>query len=254
MRILRNIISLGLGVVALALPLHADPVTIFAASSLKTALDTVIIDQNLNAIAVYGGSAALARQVSQGARADIVIFAHPDWMDWLDEQGALGSTSRCNLTGNRLVLAGASDAGDLSVEQPNDLIDALVGGRLAVGHLKSVPAGQYTAAFLDHHGWLDALIPHLAETSNVRLAMALVARGEVSLAFVYASDVNAEKRVRTVFTPSSETYPAIRYPAALTSEAKVDAAGVLRKLSASVENFENNGFMALPATETGRCP
>jgi molybdate transport system substrate-binding protein len=254
MGILHNIISLGLGAVALAMPLSAEPVTIFAASSLKTALDSVIVDESLNAIAVYGGSAALARQVSQGAGADIVILAHSDWLDWLGEQGALVPTSRCNLIGNRLVLAGASDAGDLNVEQPSDLIDALKGGRLATGYLKSVPAGQYPAAYLEQSGWLDALVPHLAETSNVRLALALIARGEVSLGFVYASDVAAEMRVRTVFTPAREKYPAIRYPAAVTREANGDAADVLLKLAASVESFENSGFTALPATETGRCP
>ena len=158
----------------LAAPIGAEPVTIFAASSLKTALDNVIETRALDAVPVYGGSAAIARQIAQGAKADIVILAHPDWMEWLSTQGALQKTSRCNLLRNALVLAASANAPDLDVQSADDLITALNGERLSVGQLRAVPAGQYTRAYLSEQGWLDALRPHLAETSNVRLALALL--------------------------------------------------------------------------------
>lgn len=236
-----------------SVPACAESVTIFAASSLKTVLDRVIAQNELDAVAVYGGSAALARQVSQGADADIVIFAHPAWMDWLESQNAVLAQSRCNVIGNTLVLAGPATAPDVTLESAQDLVDALAGGRLGVGQLASVPAGQYTAEFLQNRGWLTQLRPHLAETSNVRLALALLARGEVPLAFVYQSDVVAEDRVRPVFLPDREAFPAIRYPMALTAGARTQSAKVAQLIAASTATFTQAGFSEISANEQGRC-
>ncbi len=237
----------------IAAPSVADPVTVFAASSLKTALDTVIAQRGLDVVAVYGGSAAIARQVTQGAQADIVILAHPEWMDWLARQEALQPGSQCNLLGNQLVLAGAANAADLELTGASDLLSALNGQRLAVGQLASVPAGQYTAAYWAQEGWLDALRPHLAETSNVRLALALIARGEVPLGFVYASDVAAEPRVRTVFSPNNDAYPAIRYPMARTLGGSGKSAAIAQALTDAREVFETQGFSSIPLAEPDRC-
>ena len=236
-----------------ASPASAEPVAIFAAASLKTALDKIIEVKALDAVAVYGGSAGIARQIFQGARADIVILAHPEWMDWLEQQGALNSNMRCNVIGNSLVLAGSQDAPDLVLEKAGDVIKALRNERLAVGQLRSVPAGQYTASFLDQKGWLSSLRPHLAETSNVRLALALVARQEVPLGFVYASDVAAEPRVRSVFKPDPFDYPAIRYPMAVLAEAQTGADKVAQKITQSVDVFETIGFSKIPEDEADRC-
>ena len=236
-----------------AFPAFAESVTIFAASSLKTALDRVIAENDLDAIAVYGGSAALARQVAQGADADIVIFAHPDWMDWLETQNAISAKNRCDVIGNHLVLAGPVDGPLLSAENAKDIIDALEGGRLAVGQLSSVPAGQYTAQYLTNRGWLEPLRPHLAEASNARLALALLARSEVPLAFVYASDVFAENRVQTVFKPNPSEYPAIRYPMALTATANAQSHEVARTITQSTHVFAKSGFAGIHINQTDRC-
>ena len=236
-----------------AVPAFAESVTIFAASSLKTALDRVIAENDLDAIAVYGGSAALARQVAHGADADVVIFAHRDWMDWLETQNAITAKSRCDVTGNRLVLAGPVDGPLFTAENAKDIIDALEGGRLAVGQLSSVPAGQYTAQYLTNRGWLEPLRPHLAETSNVRLALALLARAEVPLAFVYASDVFAEDRVQMVFKPDPSEYPAIRYPMALTATANAQSHEVARRIMQSSHVFMESGFAGIPKNQTEWC-
>lgn len=238
---------------ALSLPARAERVTIFAAASLKGALDQTLLEAGIDAVAVYGGSAAMARQVAQGAQADIVLLAHPDWMDWLEAKGLLDSTSRCDLLGNRLVLAGPADRADIWPTSAAELIAALEGGRLATGHLEAVPAGQYTAAFLKDMGWLDALHPHLAETGNVRLALQLVARGEAPLGFVYASDVQAEPRLRAVFVPQAQASPVIRYPLAMTKNAKPEAVAVFVRLIAGRDGFGRFGFTARPEGE-GACP
>lgn len=237
----------------LTLPLRAEQVTIFAASSLKTALDRVIERNTLDVVAVYGGSAAMARQVAQGAQADIIILAHPIWMDWLERQSALTSASRCNLLGNALVLAGGHTKAPFEPETVQDVIENLKDGRLAVGELRSVPAGQYTAEYLKNIGWLEQLRPHLAQTSNVRLALALIARGETELGFVYASDVHADPDVQTVFTPSPSKYSKIRYPMALTASVSEAGRSIAAKLAGEIATFAEFGFAAIPADEAGRC-
>lgn len=231
----------------------AEPVRIFAAASLKSVLDRITAERDLDVSIAYGGSAAIARQVAQGAQADIVILAHSDWMDWLDGQTGTQLQGRCDLTGNRLVVAGPSDLAEFTVQSPDDFITRLKGTRIASGHLKSVPSGQYAAAFLAAQGWLDALRPHLVETSNVRLALALVALGEARLGFVYASDVAAEPAVKTVYVPPVETYPAIRYPAAVRAGASPETRAVWSALTHSAETFAAAGFSPLAANDAARC-
>ena len=250
---IRSLITALCTSVAFAAPLCAEPVKIFAASSLKTALDQVIETHSIDALPVYGGSAAIARQITQGAEADIVILAHTDWMDWLGMQGTLHPQSRCNLLSNALVIAALNDAPENDFQTADDLIAALNGGRLALGQMLSVPAGQYAQAYLSNMGWLEVVRPHLAETSNVRLALALVARGETPLGFVYASDVAAEPRVRVVFTPDPDAYPAIRYPMAITVNARAKSVAVAKVLAGANEVFAEQGFNAVPAQEVGRC-
>lgn len=250
---MRKTIYAILAAVSIGEPAAAEPITIFAASSMKTGLDQVIADKGLDAIAAYGGSAAIARQLTQGAGADIVILAHGDWMDWLDAQGALASETRCDLVGNALVLAGGSDQPDLDLRAAGDVIDALEGGRLAVGQLQSVPAGQYAAAYLEGRGWLEELRPHLAQTSNVRLALALVARGQSPLGFVYSSDIVAQPRVHAVFTPDPDHYPKIRYPMVRTANAAAGVDAVFNALSSAQATFAQNGFLPLNANDPSAC-
>ena len=249
-----NIFGAGFCALLMALPLRAEPVAIFAASSLKSALDEVIETRKLDAVAAYGGSAAIARQVAQGARADIVILAHAEWMDWLAAQDLLAKDTRCHLLANTLVLAGASGARDVQIQSAEDIIAALAGGRLAVGQLETVPAGQYTAAYLEGQGWLAQLTPHMAQTSNVRLALALVARGETPLGFVYASDVFAEPRVRALFTPPPGAYPAIRYHMARLDGADgQNVQSVALALASAGDIFQRSGFAPVPAAQKERC-
>ncbi|MGB7317847.1 MAG: substrate-binding domain-containing protein, partial [Planktotalea sp.] len=111
----------------------------------------------------------------------------------------------------------------------------------------------YAAAYLAGQGWLDALRPHLAQTNNVRLALALVARAETPLGFVYASDVAAQPKVRMLFKPAPDSYPAIRYPMAMTRTAKEGGQAAMSALVAAQDVYTRNGFLQLPGDDTTRC-
>lgn len=246
MIILRFLVS-GLAALALlvGLPARADtPVTIFAAASLRGALEAVLGDAHPAPVTVsYGGSGTMARQVAQGAPADLVILASPDWMDWLETHAPLLPGSRRDLLSNTLVLVGPKGAAALPDPDAVALLAALGDGRLAMGQRDAVPAGSYARAWLTHIGAWDALQPHLAETDNVRAALALVALGEAPLGVVYDSDALAEPGVDVLWAIPGDQHPAILYPAAAITPR---GAALLATLSSpgAATTFARFGFTA----------
>ena len=222
-----------------------ERVVIFAAASLKGALDAALADYGDAEVTVsYGGSAAQARQVALGAPADIVILAHPEWMDWLAGQGALAGTPPRDLLRNRLVLIAPEDGPERVA--PADIVVALGDGRLAMGQRDAVPAGHYARQWLEAEGLWPALEGRLAETENVRAALALVSLGEAPLGVVYATDARAEPGVRVVLEVPPEAHDPIRYPAALTADATPEAARLLDWLAGPEAQavFAEAGFLA----------
>ncbi|MEL6680611.1 MAG: molybdate ABC transporter substrate-binding protein, partial [Pseudomonadota bacterium] len=206
---------------------RAEPVVVFAAASLKTALDQVVeeLPEDLGPVTVaYSGSAVAARQVDRGAPADIVFLAHPVWMDWLAERGRIVAESRTDLLGNRLVLVagpGAAKMPDIS-RLPERLGDDV----LAMAFVEAVPAGIYGKAALTHAGLWHDLAAQVAQSDNVRAALALVARGEAPFGIVYATDVAIAPELTVAWTFAPESHPPIRYPVALTAEARPRAHAV----------------------------
>ena len=194
-------------------PAMADPLVIFAASSLKEPLDKIAASHGETVVS-YGGSGALARQILQGAPADLVVLAHPDWMDELERAGAIVAGSRQNIASNQLVLIGPAGAAPLPLT-PQALTDARGDGRLAIGLTNAVPAGQYGRQALMALDLWPAVADHLAEVENVRLALQLVARGEAPLGIVYATDAAADPGVAVLATFPADSHDPIRYPAAL---------------------------------------
>lgn len=197
-----------------------DAVTIFAAASLKNAMDRVVAaysEESAGSPRVsYAGSSALARQIQNGAPAQIFVSANSKWMDVLEEDGLLEPGSRRDLLGNRLVLiapAGSDDAPGLS--DLAALLAALEGERLSVALVDAVPAGIYAREALQSLGYWDALRPYLAQSSNVRSALRLVALGEAPLGIVYATDALAEPRVKVVEEFDAGLHGPIVYPAAI---------------------------------------
>lgn len=195
----------------------AADLTVFAAASLGTALTEIEAmwesETGRDLAVVLAGSSALARQIRQGAPADVFISASPDWMDAIEAEDLVRpGTRRDLLTNSLVVIAHGPDAPPID---PAALPGALGDGRLAMALVDAVPAGIYGKAALGHLGLWDALAPRVAQADNVRAALALVAAGEAPFGIVYATDARAEPRVSVVATFAEESHPPIVYPAAV---------------------------------------
>lgn len=205
-----------------AAPALADEVTVFAAASLTDALDRIAADWTdaggATVVTSYAGSSALARQIREGAPADIFISASPDWMDALEASGDLRPGTRRDILGNRLVLIAHGDADPVTIDADLDLPALLSGGRLSMALVDAVPAGIYGRAALTHLGLWDAVAPLVAQSDNVRAALAFVARNEAPLGIVYATDAAAQDAVSVIGTFPADSHPPITYPAALTAQ------------------------------------
>ncbi|MQT12523.1 molybdate ABC transporter substrate-binding protein [Rhizobiales bacterium Sp-1] len=201
-------------------PARADDTVVFAAASLKNALDAIAADFAAGGQgtikASYAASSALAKQIDQGAPADIFISADVPWMDDVAKHDLLEPGTRVDLLGNSLALvAPASYAGTVTIAKGFDLVGLLGGGRLAMADVAAVPAGKYGKASLEALGVWDGVKDHLAQADNVRSALALVSRGEAPFGIVYATDAVADKGVKVVATFPADSHPPIIYPAAI---------------------------------------
>jgi len=194
----------------LPLPALAQGITVFAAASLRGALDEIAGAYGTPLRLSYGGSGTMARQIASGAPADVVVLAHPDWMEWLAERTPLRARS-ASIAGNQLVLIGPAGASLLS---PQDIAARLGTGKLVMGQRDAVPAGTYARQWLQSAGLWETLLPSIAETDNVRAALALVAQGAAPLGVVYASDARAETQVKVVYEIPPTSHDPITYPAA----------------------------------------
>ena len=204
---------------------RAEPadVTVFAAASLKNALDAVAAgyqgETGKRVVVSCAASSALARQIEQGAPADLFVSADLDWMDYLERKKLVRPETRRPLLGNRMVVIAPADR-----RQPLDLTadavaERLGGGRLALAAVGTVPAGRYAKAALETLGLWTVVSGRLAEAENVRAALAFVARGEAPLGIVYETDARADPSVAPVARLPETSHPPIVYPAALTASA-----------------------------------
>jgi len=225
-------------------------VSIFAAASLQNVLGT--LSEHVKAttghqlIIVAAGSSALARQIQQGAPADIFISANAAWMDLLEREGHILPQSRVDLLSNRLaIIAPRQDTGPgIDPGDPQTLGPWLgAQGRFAMALVQSVPAGIYGAQALKHLGLWDTLAPRIAQSDNVRAALALVATGAAPLGLVYATDAMAEPRVQILAVIPETAHEPILYPAALVSDRDA-AKAVLAYLQsgAARDLYESHGF------------
>jgi molybdate transport system substrate-binding protein len=195
----------------------------------------------------------LAKQIEQGAPAQLFVSADLDWMDYLAQRQPIIEGTRRNLLGNRLVLVTGRDSpqGEVAIGQGFDLAALLGDGRLAVGEVRSVPAGRYAKAALEHLGAWDGVEARLAQAENVRAALALVARGEAPLGIVYTTDAFSDPTVRIIATFPADSHPPILYPAALTAEcANGRAMDFLSYLASPTAKsiFERHGFTPIGPT------
>ena len=221
-------LALAACVALIASPALADDVTVFAAASLTDALDRIAAqwseETGQTAVMSYAGSSALARQIQQGAPADIFISASEDWMDAVQASGDISTDTRRDLLGNSLVLIAHGDAAPVTIDNTLDLTAMLDGGRLSMAMVDSVPAGIYGKAALTHLGLWDAVAPMVAQSDNVRSALTFVARGEAPLGITYATDAAAQDDVTILGTFPADSHDPIVYPAAVTAQSDNDQA------------------------------
>ncbi|PTQ75230.1 molybdate ABC transporter substrate-binding protein [Celeribacter persicus] len=244
--------ALALAAVLAPIAAHADEITVFAAASMTNALAE--IEENFEAetghsLAIsLAGSSALARQIQQGAPADIFISANPGWMDTLEQEGLLEPGTRFDLLNNSIVLIAAGDADPVEITPDLDLAALLGEGRLAMALVDAVPAGIYGKASLETLGLWDDVEAQVAQADNVRAALALVATGEAPYGIVYATDAAAEEGVTVVGTFLADSHPPIVYPAADLANRDVPAeAEFLDYLKGDEARaaFERQGFVVV---------
>lgn len=229
--------------------------TVFAAASMKNALDDVNAAYTkatgIKVVSSYAASSALAKQIESGAPADVFVSADLSWMDYVAGKNAIKTDTRVNLLGNKLVLIAPNDSkiGDVMIGQGFDLAKLAGNGRIATGDVKAVPVGLYAKAALEKLGAWAAAEPKFAMTDNVRAALLLVSRGEAALGIVYETDAKVEPGVKIIGAFPEGSHPPITYPVAATATAKADVAGYLAFLrnKAARDIFEKFGFTFLGA-------
>lgn len=229
----------------------AEKITVFAAASLTNALQEIATEyqkgHDVQVVSSFASSSTLARQIEQGAPADLFISADQQWMDYVIDKQQMVKDTRYTLLGNNLVLIAAKSAGQAKIEinKKTDWSKLLKGGRLSVGDPDHVPAGIYAKEALQSLGVWTALEPQLAPANNVRSAMALVEREEAPLGIVYGSDAVASEKVKVVGIFPEESHKPVEYPVAIVKDRQTPAVTAFYRYLKSPEAaaiFERYGF------------
>lgn len=227
--------------------------TVFAAASLKNALDEIATSWaatgKLALKISYAASNTLAKQIEQGAPADLFVSADLDWMDYAAGKGLIRSDTRVSLLANSIVVIAPRDSNaSLAMGPGLNLAASLGSGRLAMGNVDAVPAGKYGKAALEKLGAWEPVKDRVAQAESVRAALLLVSRGEAPLGIVYATDAVADPNVKVLATFPADSHPPIVYPIALTkASSHPEAAAFLAYLRGPVARaaFEKQGFTVL---------
>jgi molybdate transport system substrate-binding protein len=231
----------------------AGEITVFAAASMTNALADIETDFEAatghDLVVSLAGSSVLARQIQQGAPADIFISANPGWMDTLEADGLVAEGTRFDLLGNSLVLiAHGTGAAPVAIGPGTDLACLLGDGRLAMALVDAVPAGIYGKAALESLGLWEGVEARVAQADNVRAALAFVAAGEAPYGIVYATDAVAEGAVTVIGTFPADTHPPITYPVAAMAASDSPLTGTFLDYLRGPEAraaFEAQGFAVM---------
>src|ERR1022692_1186819 len=204
-------------------------IVVFAAASLTNVLqelgDGFTRETNIPVKFSFAASSALARQIENGAPADIFFSADIEWMDYLQTRSLIDRPSRHDVVGNRLVLVAPAASLIQLTFGPNFALAAALGkGRLATGDPDAVPVGRYAKTALTNLGVWNDVEARMVRADSVRAALSFVDRGEVPLGIVYETDALIDKNVRVVDVFPANSHPPIVYPIALTAKPKADAA------------------------------
>lgn len=234
---------------------RADEVTVFAAASLTDSLRTIAADyQTERGTKIsfnFAASSFLARQIEEGAPADIFFSADEAKMDGLEKRGLILNDTRNSLLGNSLVIVVAADS-TLQIKSPEDLLQPKV-KQIALADPKAVPAGIYSKTFLAKLGLWDRLQPKVVPTANVRAALAAVESGNVEAGMVYSTDAGISKKIKIAYRVPGSAGPKISYPIAVvkSSEHRESAKQFLEYLRSPKASaiFIQYGFLILPTAK-----
>jgi molybdate transport system substrate-binding protein len=255
-RVFIAVSTLLVAAIGLSAGARADDLVVFAAASLKDALDAINADwqkaNGKNATISYAASSALAKQIEADAPADVFISADLDWMNYVDVRKLIVPATRRNLLGNSLVLIAPAETKPAAVDVKPDfpLAKLLGGGKLAMADPNAVPAGKYGKGALTKLGVWDSVSGSVAAAENVRACLLLVARGEAPYGIVYKTDAAIEPKVKIVGTFPADSVSPITYPIAqIASSKNADATGFLAYLGGpdATRQFEHYGFTVLAA-------
>ncbi|MCW9709579.1 molybdate ABC transporter substrate-binding protein [Avibacterium sp. 21-586] len=197
--------------------------TVFAAASMTNVLEQVKMSYlkfhpKEEIDFSFASSSVLARQISQGAPADLFISANQKWMDFLAEKNTIDPKSRVNLVQNTLVMIAPKNSPLEKIDVQNTQWQiALKDSYLAVGDPAHVPAGKYAQEALTSLNQWQAVENKLARANNVRAALALVEQGESPLGIVYGTDAVVSQKVKVVAIFPANSHAAIEYPAAIVA-------------------------------------
>jgi len=247
----RRLILLAVFTLVSMIPARADqPLTVFAAASLREAMEAIgkafEAETGTEVVFSFAGTGTLARQIEAGAPADVFLSADEAWMDYVSKAGAVETETIRDFASNILVLVGPKDGVPLT-PSPDSLSDRLDGHRLAMADPDTVPAGRYGKAALESLDLWPAVSGALAPMENVRVALTAVARGDTPLGLVYGTDARVEPGVFILFEFPQSSHPRIRYLAALTGGDDQAAASdflVFLSSPASREILRSFGFVA----------
>ena len=230
--------------------LASETVMVYAAASLTSALQELAQRAEKHDLPLrlsFGGSSVLAKQIAQGAPADIFISANVNWVDFLSEQGLIEDDTRVSLLTNALVIiAPQNETFHISVRPDFDFPKAF-SGRLALGDPSHVPAGIYARQALEHLGWWLALKNRIAPATDVRGALALVGRAECPVGIVYATDAAISQKVTTIAVLPDALHTPIQYPIAVIKNrqsAQTDAVMNFLQSAEATAVFRRYGFLA----------
>jgi len=249
----RFLTSLGMGAVlllAVQIETRAETVTVFAAASLTESLKQVAADYEQTSgdkiVFNFAASGTLARQIESGAPADIFFSADEAKADGLEKKGLLVAGTRVSQLGNSLVLVTTPD--NTTVHGPADLTNAAI-THVALGEVKTVPAGTYAKAYLDKLGLWPAVEAKAVPCESVRAVLAAVESGNVDAGIVYKTDAAISKKVKVAYEVPVADGPKITYPLALVKDAPQPAAAkkfiACLKSEKSAQVFQQFGFVVL---------
>ncbi len=206
-----------------AVSAKAQEITVYAAASMTDALEAIAAPLRAKGVAAkfsFGSSSTLARQIENGAPADLFVSADEEWMNYLATRNLIVPDSRKTFAGNDLVLIAPADKPTkIEISRSTDFA-ALLGpqGRIATGDPAHVPVGRYAKAALENLGHWNAVGNRIAGAENVRVALTLVERGEAPFGIVYGTDAKSSPRVAVVGMFPAGSYPPVTYPAAIVAK------------------------------------